>query len=840
MNPTPIVSSDPPPPGMVRATRNPNHLVLWMARSLAIGLALCAGLQAEPTLERVKLQLKWRHQFQFAGYYAAQEQGYYREAGFQVELLEADPTTDPVKEVVEHRAQYGISNSGLVLARQQGQPVVVLAAIFQHSPMVLIARADPGINSIHDLVGKRVMLERHADELLAYLGQEGITRMTLHPQPHTFNPRDLVEGRIDALSAYSTDEPFSLDRAGLRYLTFTPRTDGIDFYGDNLFTSESELKAKPARVKAFREASMKGWKYAMQHPTELVDLILSRYGERHGRDSLLYEARQMVPLLQPELVEMGYMHEGRWQHIAETYADLGLLHRPYSLQGFLYDPNAADRLIRHRMKLALTLILPLAALLGALTLVFLGLNRRLRRAIHAQVEMGAIIRDNERRFRFIAEHAADVIWTMDIPSGRFTYISPSVIQLRGYTPEEIMSQPASEALSPESAALVRTDLIKSMAEWNAGRPVAPRVMEVDQPHKDGHLVPTEVVTTLHGDSEGRLASVLGISRDITERRRSELRLRHELHSLEELASTDPLTNAWNRRHFGEVVEGEMHRSDRYSHPLSLLLLDIDQFKRINDTYGHAEGDLVLSQVADCVRAAVRISDSLTRWGGEEFIVLMPNTGLSSATIMAERIRESIASHAFPGIGQVTVSIGLSEYVPSASRDAWLERADLAMYRSKQKGRNRVEVDPVRRNTQAATEHLESTFLKLVWSPTYRCGNALIDAQHERLFQLANELLDALLSGRPIDEISEFVASLLREVIRHFHDEEAILTEKGFPGLVAHAKTHAELVAKALELEQTFQAGALSIGSLFQFLAHDVVAQHMLKADREFFHLMAER
>ncbi|MBK8791150.1 MAG: ABC transporter substrate-binding protein [Holophagaceae bacterium] len=646
-------------------------------------LLLGLGLQAERAPERIVLQLKWQHQFQFAGYYAAREQGYYREAGLDVIITEATPSLDPVKEVVEGRAQYGVSNSGLLLARMQGQPVVVLAAIFQHSPLVLIARTDVGIGSIHDLVGRRVMLERHAEELLAYLQKEGVPLASLQPLDHTFDASDLLRGRADAFSAYSSDEPYFLDRAGFRYQTFTPRSAGIDFYGDNLFTTEAELRQHPERVRAFREASMKGWRYAMAHPEVVTDLIISRYGGSQSRDHLLFEARQMVPLLRPDLVEMGYMSEGRWHHIAETYADLGLLSRPYTLQGFLYDPDAADRLTRQRLKLALSLALPIAGLLGVVVLVFLSQNRRLARALSRQAELGAIIQDNERRFRFIAEHAADVIWTMDIPSGRFTYISPSVYQLRGYTPEEIMARPASEALTPESAALVRADLLKAMAEWNTGRSVAPRIMEVDQPHKDGRLIPTEVVTTLHGDAEGRLASVLGISRDITVRRRAEDELKQELQSLEQAATTDLLTHAWNRRHFQKAAEAEIHRSDRYGHPLTLLMLDIDHFKRVNDTFGHAEGDRVLRQVADCVRGAMRLSDSLTRWGGEEFIVLMPNTGLSSATILADRIRVAIATHDFAEVGQVTASGGLAEHLPGDTREGWLERADQAMYAAKQ-------------------------------------------------------------------------------------------------------------------------------------------------------------
>jgi diguanylate cyclase (GGDEF)-like protein/hemerythrin-like metal-binding protein/PAS domain S-box-containing protein len=490
------------------------------------------------------------------------------------------------------------------------------------------------------------------------------------------------------------------------------------------------------------------------------------------------------------------------------------------------------------MKMALALFLPSLAFLGIVALVLLWFNRRLNHAVRRQAELGRVIRENEQQFRFIAEHATDVIWIMDIASEKFTYISPSVFDLRGYTPEEILAQPVSAALTPASAALVRQELKASIAEWESGKPVAPRVTEVEQPHKDGHLVCTEVITTLHGNAEGRLAAVLGITRDITERKRTEAELRHELESLEQLASTDVLTKAWNRRRFEESVEGEMHRSNRYGHPLSLLLLDLDHFKRINDTYGHPAGDRVLRELADCVRAAIRVSDSLTRWGGEEFIVLMPNTGLSSALVLAERIREAVASHAFEGVGTVTASIGLTEYLPSATLDTWLERADQAMYRAKSGGRNQVVADPARSSLHAATDPLEGTFLKLVWNDSYDSGNRLIDAQHRHLFHLANELLDSMLTDRPTDEISMFVAGLLSEVVQHFYDEEAILAELGYPELQAHKEKHAELVAKALELGREFRAGTLSVGSLFQFLAHDVVATHMLREDREFFHLTA--
>ena len=114
---------------------------------------------------------------------------------------------------------------------------------------------------------------------------------------------------------------------------------GIDFYGDNLFTTERQLKLKPEMVKKFREASLKGWEYAMKHQEELVQLIHSRYSQRHSLEHLRFEARQMVPLLQAALVEIGYMNPGRWLHIAEVYAELGMMKADFNFAGFLYNTN---------------------------------------------------------------------------------------------------------------------------------------------------------------------------------------------------------------------------------------------------------------------------------------------------------------------------------------------------------------------------------------------------------------------------------------------------------------------------------------------------------------------
>lgn len=314
----------------------------------------------------------------------------------------------------------------------------------------------------------------------------------------------------------------------------------------------------------------------------------------------------------------------------------------------------------------------------------------------------------------------------------------------------------------------------------------------------------------------------------------EAALRTAVKRLEQLASTDELTGAWNRRQFDEVVDRELDRSRRYGHPLSLMMLDLDLFKTINDKHGHAEGDRVLQHVAECIRGALRRSDSLTRWGGEEFVVLMPDTGISNAAVLAERVRAAIAAYSIEGFGSVTVSIGVAKAVASESRDQWVERADAALYRAKNAGRNRVELDAVPSEEESRADATKADFAQLVWSDRFRSGNQTLDSQHRGLLDDSNHLLAAILSEQSNDKVDAAVDALLRDIVSHFQDEEKIILAVGYPHAAAHAVLHEELLRRAEELVGHYRGGSLSVGELFQFLAHDLVAKHILTEDSEYF------
>ncbi len=483
--------------------------------SLAAILILLGGWpSAAHALDAVTLQLRWSHAFQFAGYYAAKERGYYREAGLDVAIQEAHPGDDPLKSVLDGKAQYGVGNSSLLLARNSGQPVVVLASIFQHSPLVLIARTQGSTQGIHDLAGKRLMIESHADELLAYLKQMGIPLAGTTRIEHSFQPQDLIDGKVDAISAYITNEPYFLDRAGFAYHTYTPRSIGIDFYGDNLFTTEQQLRNHPDQVKAFREASLRGWQYAMAHPEEIADLILSKYSQQHPREFYLFEAARMVDLLRTDLIEVGYMHPGRWRHMADTYADLGLLPNNFTLDGFLY--KAKSQQDPTWFYLAGMML----AIVSIITLYIHRTNRRLTQALAASKETQELLRVSEERHRLLADNATDVIWMMNL-EGRFTYVSPSVETLRGYTSAEVMQQPLEQALTAASIPIATKALGDSITAMLAGKPFVGFRGELEQPCKDGSTVWTDVTTCGMQNSAGEFIGILGVTRNITERKKAE-------------------------------------------------------------------------------------------------------------------------------------------------------------------------------------------------------------------------------------------------------------------------------------------------------------------------------
>lgn len=328
--------------------------------------------------------------------------------------------------------------------------------------------------------------------------------------------------------------------------------------------------------------------------------------------------------------------------------------------------------------------------------------------------------------------------------------------------------------------------------------------------------------------------------EIADERNSELR--RALEQMEHLAYTDRLTGAWNRRHLDDIALVEMSRTERHGLPVSLLLLDLDHFKALNDAYGHGAGDRALVDFVRCVRAAVRRADTLVRWGGEEFIVLAPDTPLHEAVKLAEKLRERVESVVAVCATPVTVSIGVAEYRFGEGFEQWVGRADRVLYAAKAEGRNQVVADPATAYDDGrSSEHPRPRGpLRLAWRNAFRSGDSVLDRQHEELFELANDILDAVISAAPREVVLKLYRRTLDQAAIHFADEERVQHEIGYPHRNAHAAEHAELIRRASQLGELGAAGKASPAELFQFLAYEVVAQHLLISDRRFFPYLESR
>ena len=328
------------------------------------------------------------------------------------------------------------------------------------------------------------------------------------------------------------------------------------------------------------------------------------------------------------------------------------------------------------------------------------------RDIHANKLTEEKQRLSEARYRLLSDNARDVIWTIS-PDGRITYVSPSVEHTRGYTPHEAMHQSIDQILTPDSVAINLKYLMELQSDLTAKR--APKSFrgEMEYRCKDGSTYWCDVMATPILAEDGSLIELLGVSRDISEHKRYQGELKKAKESTEALnraleaanqrlnrmATTDTLTKLWNRRFIEDRLAHEISMAGRYGHPVSLLMFDIDHFKVVNDTYGHVAGDRVLVALSDLTRRLIRATDYPCRWGGEEFMILMPNTTSTETMSVAEKLRQSIAQLHIPEVGTVTASFGAATYRPNESIDDWINRADTALYEAKHGGRNTVRVAP---------------------------------------------------------------------------------------------------------------------------------------------------
>lgn len=258
--------------------------------------------------------------------------------------------------------------------------------------------------------------------------------------------------------------------------------------------------------------------------------------------------------------------------------------------------------------------------------------------------------------------------------GFITYTSEAFCRISQYSEEELIGRPHSIVRHSDMPRSLYEDLWKTIRQGKSWRG------EIKNRAKDGSAYWVDVKIEPQFDDNQEIIGYIAVRQDITDHKR-----------IEELSVTDTLTQLFNRLKLDQSLASELERASRYQQPLSVILFDVDHFKKVNDNHGHQAGDQVLKQIAEIVRHCVRTTDVAGRWGGEEFLIICCNTDVKGATELAERICNAMNFYEFDEVGHVTGSFGIASLCETCTSDNILSEADAALYRAKENGRNRVEV-----------------------------------------------------------------------------------------------------------------------------------------------------
>ncbi len=300
-------------------------------------------------LEKVSLQLQWLDQFQFAGYYMAKEKGFYKDFGLDVDIRKYKYSIKPIDEVVKHNVNYAVGRSSLIIDKSNNKDIVLISAIFQSSPLILLTTKDSNINTIKDFIGKKIMSTPDSvssASLQAMMNSKGVSMNDMIVQKHSFNVNDLINHKTDLMASYTSNEPYLLKQKNVKYKIFNPKDYGFDLYSDILFTSLTEVKDHPNRVVKFKYATLKGWEYAFNNIDETIKLIQAKYNfQNKSYDALYYEAQTLKKLAYYKTNELGKIDKYKIEKIYDMYNILGFVHNKIDVDKFIFDENKKEKLV---------------------------------------------------------------------------------------------------------------------------------------------------------------------------------------------------------------------------------------------------------------------------------------------------------------------------------------------------------------------------------------------------------------------------------------------------------------------------------------------------------------
>jgi signal transduction histidine kinase/ABC-type nitrate/sulfonate/bicarbonate transport system substrate-binding protein len=303
-------------------------------------------LLATAELKKVTLQLSWLNQFQFAGYYMAKENGYYEELGLDVEIIPYKMGMHLPSMISNRDVDFAIGRENIILERaNKHKDLTLLYATFQTSPLMFLTKQSSGINTISDFKDKKIMStieDSHEASLKAMISSENIDIKTLNFIEHTHNISDLINDKVDIISAYVSKTPFNLQEKEIKYNIFDPKDYGFDMYSDFLYTNIKLINSDMNMVENFKKASIKGWEYAYSNINKSVDLILKKYNSQNlSSDELIFEAKELKKLSFYNSNSFGDINKIKIQRMFDLYKLMGLVKKQINYKDFIFDKSSS-------------------------------------------------------------------------------------------------------------------------------------------------------------------------------------------------------------------------------------------------------------------------------------------------------------------------------------------------------------------------------------------------------------------------------------------------------------------------------------------------------------------
>ncbi|WP_428024066.1 ABC transporter substrate-binding protein [Arcobacter sp.] len=617
--------------------------------------------------KKVTLQLNWLNQFQFAGYYIAKEKGFYKEVGLDVDIKEFKPNIDLIDEIKTQKADFAIGRSSLLIEKINGEDIIALGAIFQKSPLMLLVKKSSNIRNVKDLKNKKIMITPDAAfsaSLLAMLSANGLGKSDFILQKHSFNINDLINGNTDAMASYMSNEPIILKDKDIKYKIFHPKDYGFDFYSDILFTSSKFIKNNPKLTKDFYEASIKGWKYAFENKAETAEIIYKKYNiQNKSYIYLIKEGEILEKLAQINGEEIGHLDKEKLKNIVNVFKLFGLVKNDINMDDFIYDENPhktmSVEISDNEQKM---IVISLVALIVFFIVIiyFYSKSRQLKELLHTVINStDDLISYKDNKLRYLGCNRSFEKFRLKKES-----------EIIGKSDFELFKKEFADTFYYNDVKVLTRNKIIINHEWV--------FVGNEKKYFQTKKMPFKY-------KKGKKEGVLEISRDITE-----LHMIHE--KLKEQAYRDELTNIYNRKAFNERIEEKFDLYKRYKSKFCIAMYDIDDFKNINDSYGHDIGDKVLIEITKEVKQTIRKTDLIFRIGGEEFIIILPKTSIDEGFNVIEKVREKVTTLNIIENKKITISIGITEVKEEDTQISIYERVDKLMYVSKHEGKNKTSRD----------------------------------------------------------------------------------------------------------------------------------------------------